>query len=272
MSELVIAEDRVISCISNYLEFLDLCLLDATSKQVSLGLANWQGKPHAWLTAALQVGLNFVGIEKSCIKAAFSVMEGHDFRADSITVSSMKGAQELIKAVQLVKNLRTRHLESSGVIAISFVIYLYFPARDLEAYRADSEAAVSSIPIMIDLGNTVTEMVFTWCEETMWLSTHAVKREPFMPFSLQLHAVASPLTMRKYFTVQKPQEVQRGGGLCCTLQKPNAFIDTMQAGILCTGFARSLNSGPETARTINALHLEARNTNPRHRKGSRCTL
>ena len=77
----------------------------------------------------------------------------------------------------------------------------------------------------------------------MWLSVSATSRSPFAPIGIQLRTVASPLKMRKSFNVWYLQEEpQKGEGLCCVLQTPEALANDMKNGILCAGFVGCLDT------------------------------
>ena len=105
-------------------------------------------------------------------------------------------------------------------------------------------------------------MILTWQQGTMWLSVRATSRSPFAPIGIQLRTVASPLTMRKSFNVWCLQEEpQKGEGLCCVLQTPEAFANDMKNGILCVGFVGCLGTVQASIRSANAMQLDQ----PRYR-------
>ena len=111
MSSSALSQDCVLSHIATFLDFLDLCSLDGASRDISDDIADWEGgKPRAWLTVAGREGLSVMGVEsKSCIKAAFGAIRGHDFRPEKFLMRSAKGTQELTKAAHQMK--RKRFLE-----------------------------------------------------------------------------------------------------------------------------------------------------------------
>ena len=187
---MALSKNRVVSHMSEYLEFLELCALDGSSKRISLAIAK-----HAWPAAAVHAGLSLIGVEqKTSIKAVFGAVRDHDQRSEAIFLPSSKSAQDLIKATQHMKNMTTKHLDLGGQMASSFLFKFQFEPEDVESYIADPHREVSSIPLLMSMGQNTIELTLTWRGDTMWLSADAVHATSFDPFSIQLRAVSPTLT------------------------------------------------------------------------------
>jgi len=252
---MALTHDCTLADVPSFLEMLDLCSLDATSRYMSEELVNGDGKPHAWLAAALQAGLNLVAVDKSSIKAVFGAAHNHDIRVRPQTMSlNSKGAQELVKVAEHMKNKRSKLMQLGAQAVETFIVHLDFGSEAIKSYLADPKASVSSLPIPISMGDTTMNFSLTWRGAAASLVVEAPSDVPLKPFGIQLHTVSSSIVMRMSFDVENLY----GSGLCHFMQTPKAFAKTMEEGILCVGLVHSLPAGTRVcgASPVNALMLD----------------
>merc|ERR1712216_892003 len=175
MSSSALSHGCVLSQIATFLDFLDLCSLDGTSKDISSDIADGEGgKQRAWLTVAGHEGLSMMGVEsKRCMKAAFGAIQGHDYRPERFLMRSAKAAQDLLKAAQQMKSMKTKHMTLGGRIASSFITHFQFHPDAVDAQVLDPSLPVPSKPVPMTIGNEVIRITMTWHQGTMWLSASA---------------------------------------------------------------------------------------------------
>jgi hypothetical protein len=250
------------SKVSTYLEFPEVCSLEVVAASISAGFADWEGIPYAWQTAASYAGLSVVGLDKDAIKSVFAAVWKHDLRPKIISVNDSKSAMALMKASRQIDSM-TKRLTSRTILR-PFITSIQFSDTDIQKYLSDpAQSALSSNPFRVALGNDSIKIAFHWHEDAMVLSSE-MSKNAVEPMVVHIHTVLSPLIMRMSFTtLSRPQDHYHGKGLCCMLQAPKAFADSMKEGILCMGVVYSLSIAPDTPephRTrslVSALSIDA---------------
>lgn len=239
-----LSQAGVMPNISAFFEVGDLCSLDATSTEIQESMANGEGKPVAWLTAASHAGLSFGDVDKKSIKAVFGAVKNHHFKIQppTIAVSTSRAAKELCQATQQMKNMRMQHLGSGGEIAEPFIARFSFTPECVKMYLANPHVTIYSIPVAMTVGKAVLQVSLAWHAEKTWLHTEAKCKGTFKPVIMQLRTVSSPLTIRKHFCVWgKSRQEQEGDGLCCMLPTEATLADILcKDGILCVGLVSDL--------------------------------
>lgn len=269
----LLAEDFLVSHTCCYFEVLDLCSLDAVSRRISVGYAT----TDAWRVAASYAGLSLVGVDKSSIKALCSAVRkacrnfGPGYSPGMSLMLSDSSALELTKAADHMERMRSMHLGAGGTNAVTFIHTFWFDEEDVDLFLEDPDMGaqgVSSHPTTLTIGNETFELSLTWRGKTMWLTVNSTQEQPaghtFNPFVIRMRAVANSLCMWKNFQVCRPYGVQRGDGLCCMLELPEALADQMEDGIICAGLAHDVKPLQEPCggkilfgETAQALQLDA---------------
>jgi len=237
-------------------------------------MVSHDGKPYVWLEAAEHAGVSLTDVDKALIKKVIGVIHNGnlDVSPNTVLVCSQKEAQDLSKAADQMKNMKSKHLQSGGTIAEAFVTNFTFSPEVVETYLADPKAAVTSLPTPITIGGKAVFLALTWREDSMWLSAVGSHSGACEPLCIQLRSVSPALTMRKEFKLPVPaaepilflnfakrgvRKETQGTGLCCTMQGRKAFANNMKAGILCTGLACDLEtSAGGTGRKSYAITLQ----------------
>jgi len=237
----------LISFLSPYLEIKELCNLDAVSKDIMSGMADWEGKPFAWLSVSLRAGVNLVGVDKTNIKAVVGAWKQNSiiFPACPIVVLSTKEAQLFVEVTKKVKLKRKHAVLFEGGMRVSrpFVIRFRFDPDDLVAYLDDSNEAIASLPcdLAINIGKHQINLVLTVHKGDLLLSAHAPNKCLCDMFGVHLHSLTPELVMRKDFMASATP--RKGSGICTLLQKSEALQATMRRGILCMGLVHAVQSG-----------------------------
>jgi len=233
-----ISQAGVIPNISAYLGFLDLCSLDAASKEILASMANFEGKPHPWLSAAMHGGLSFDDADKTSIKAVFGVFQNRhlQLRPRTVFVHGSKGAKQLTQAAQQMKNLRAQHLQSGGAIADPFIARFCFTPEDVKSYLAQPTVPLYSNPISLNIGKTCLQVALGWNKGKTWLYTEVTHEESLKPFSIQLRSASSLLAIRTHLRIWRLRQEAEVDALFCMPPTSTAFADILCTdGILCAG-------------------------------------
>lgn len=228
-----------VSNIFAYLGVSDLCNIDATSQSSSSGMANHGGKPLVWIKAAKQSGLAFINADKASIKGALTAVKrcNQVLFQQVFLVDSDKVAKALFSISGQMSTSKNKHLQVGGKMAESFVAHFRFAPEVVEAYLADTEVAVRSLSVGIQIGNNLTKMVLRWRKGKIWMATRASRARAFQPFGIQIRSVSFPLVICKHFFVLHEVEKELDGfGLSCMMKEPLALAEVMRKGILCFGF------------------------------------
>jgi hypothetical protein len=243
----------VVSKVFAFFEIRDLCLLDATSKDMQVSMAAFEGRPHAWIEAAKHQGFSFPqDANKKAIKEVFAQLRTLvlKLRPRTLHLHTGKGVKEFIQAAQHMKNLRLQHLRDGGQIAEMFLIRFRFDPESVAEYVADPSKPVFSREEIMAVGSRssiILEVELGYHRGKVLLATEVYCHEEdsdralFKPFSIQLRTVSSPLTVWKTFNIWREQQEQEGTGLCFMSQTSSQFTDMLSKdGILCMGLTCDL--------------------------------
>jgi hypothetical protein len=253
---MAISENYVIANICSYMQLPELCSIEAASKDISEGMADFEGKAEVWRNAADMVGVSVSNVEKAAIKSLLAAVQNFDLHLprQPISIKSPKEVQSFVKAIQHLKKTQAAHLKSGGKDANTFITHFQFSDEDVQSYLKDPESTVSSIPVPILVGEKFTFLTLSWSKGTM-LSSIQTDKASFRGLGLQLRAISPALTLLKDFNFSKAEGRQQGSGLCFMSQKPATFASEMKTGILIAGLLHDLKA-VDGRGSADALHLD----------------